>query len=562
MGDSPNAESSGSENYSQDLLHESSDSEHNDEFGPDEQTGSTEGNAEDVDEEEENEHLDEHEDVDEEEENEYLDEDEGLLDGESYTSASGLISLLLGNRMETFTPTKSVKYKDEHSPIKHTIARDFSYDPISWSPVQKKLKTNTSRMVCAREIGINFKRRANVNLVSRFIPNTFAKRLDLYTEQLFCGQFSSDGNVFLSACQDTIIRLYHTPDMVQWAANPSSIPDDEPEASGRGLSSFRRYHPPPPPGTRNPSPKPFREVECRGISWSIISTDFSPDNKWIAYSSWSPYVHLANIFGEYERHEALDFDPPRGHFCLFSIQFSPCNTHIAGGGSDDHVYLYNLERKTVVSRVRAHKDDVNAVKYSDESSHLLFSGSDDGLVKVWDTRSMRKAVGVLAGHSSGITYIDSKGDGYHLLSNSKDQSIKLWDIRSMKDPKKIKNVSPSMVDFDYRWQQPRRTFNPTQFREDDASVATFTGHRVVRTLIRCHFSPAFTTAQRHVVAGSGDGGIYIWDILDGKLVEKLDWHDEAVRDVAWHPYRPLIASSSWDHTVGLWDYKGDQLKSA
>lgn len=48
---------------------------------------------------------------------------------------------------------------------------------------------------------------------------------------------------------------------------------------------------------------------------------------------------------EYELHEALDFEPRRGDtFCLFSIQFSPSNTHILGGGSDNHVYLYSLER--------------------------------------------------------------------------------------------------------------------------------------------------------------------------------------------------------------------------
>lgn len=35
------------------------------------------------------------------------------------------------------------------------------------------------------------------------------------------------------------------------------------------------------------------------------------------------------------------------------------------------------------------------------------------------------------GHLEGITFIDSRGDGRHLISNSKDQSIKLWDIRKM-----------------------------------------------------------------------------------------------------------------------------------
>jgi hypothetical protein len=45
----------------------------------------------------------------------------------------------------------------------------------------------------------------------------------------------------------------------------------------------------------------------RDVGWSIISTDFSADEKWLAYSSWSQFVHLCNVQGDYEvlvtRHE-------------------------------------------------------------------------------------------------------------------------------------------------------------------------------------------------------------------------------------------------------------------
>ena len=33
-------------------------------------------------------------------------------------------------------------------------------------------------------------------------------------------------------------------------------------------------------------------------------------------------------------------------------------------------------------QVDAHEDDVNAVSFADDSSHILYSGSDDGLCKV------------------------------------------------------------------------------------------------------------------------------------------------------------------------------------
>lgn len=66
---------------------------------------------------------------------------------------------------------------------------------------------------------------------------------------------------------------------------------------------------------------------------------------------------------------------------------------------------------------------MNAVSFADDSCHILYSGGDDALCKVWDRRTMReddaKPVGLLAGHQDGITFIDSKVETmklkYHVL---------------------------------------------------------------------------------------------------------------------------------------------------
>ena len=42
----------------------------------------------------------------------------------------------------------------------------------------------------------------------------------------------------------------------------------------------------------------------------------------------------------------------------------------------------------------------------------------------------------------------------------------------------------------------------------DPSVQTYRGHAVAYTLIRCYFSPSFTTGQRYIVTGSSDGSVY------------------------------------------------------
>lgn len=77
-------------------------------------------------------------------------------------------------------------------------------------------------------------------------PRTVA-RLE---NQLFCGRFSADGEVFVSACQDRHIRLY----------DASNV-------------SFRL----------------IRDVTARDVGWSILDTDISPDRSHLLYSSWSDY---------------------------------------------------------------------------------------------------------------------------------------------------------------------------------------------------------------------------------------------------------------------------------
>lgn len=65
-------------------------------------------------------------------------------------------------------------------------------------------------------------------------------------------------------------------------------------------------------------------------SYIVVDIDFSPDERFVIYSSWSDCVHLVNVGGEFELHEALDFSP-RGQACMFGVRFSPSSGEILAG---------------------------------------------------------------------------------------------------------------------------------------------------------------------------------------------------------------------------------------
>ncbi|KAL4570259.1 hypothetical protein LXL04_025911 [Taraxacum kok-saghyz] len=368
------------------------------------------------------------------------------------------------------------------------------------------------------------------HLSSRYLPVNGPSVIDQMSSCAYVSQFSADGTLFVAGFQDSDIKIY-------------SVDNDW---------------------------KVKKNIRARSLRWTITDTSLSPDQRFLVYSSMSPVVHIVNIGSSMtesvanvtEIHEGLDFSGHDGEeeddysFGIFSVKFSTDGRELVAATSDDSIYVYDLVANKLNVRIPAHKSDVNAVCFADEAGHVLYSGSDDHLCKVWDRRCLgTRGVesGVLTGHLEGITFIDSHGDGHYLISNGKDQAIKLWDIRKMSSNSRL-NIAPKHIEWDYRWME-----YPSHLRNrkhpNDVSVSTYRGHRVLRTLIRCYFSPSYSTGQKYIYTGSADAHIYIYDVVTGARVARLKYHEQIVRDCSWHPFNPMIGSSSWDGVIASWELK-------
>lgn len=154
--------------------------------------------------------------------------------------------------------------------------------------------------------------------------------------------------------------------------------------------------------------------------------------------------------------------------------------------------------------------------FADVTTHILASGGDDGVCKIWDRRALRESrpvpVGILAGHVDGLTFIDPRGDGRHLITNSKDQSIKLWDLRRFSPSDAVEETRRTVrnQNWDYRWQGVPKHLTKQDRRpvmRNDSSVMTYRGHTVLQTLIRCRFSPMSTTGQKYIYTGCATGAV-------------------------------------------------------
>ncbi|KAL4072384.1 WD40-repeat-containing domain protein [Scleroderma yunnanense] len=79
-------------------------------------------------------------------------------------------------------------------------------------------------------------------------------------------------------------------------------------------------------------------------------------------------------------------------------------------------------------------------------------------------------------------------------------------------------------------------------------VATFQGHT------DSVWSVAFSSDGRYIVSSSGDGTIQIWNVqTGGQVIKPLQGHASTVWSVAFSPDGRYIVSGSADYTVKLWD---------
>ncbi|PAV62591.1 hypothetical protein WR25_26421 [Diploscapter pachys] len=387
-----------------------------------------------------------------------------------------------------------------------------------------------------REIG-HWKRRARSTpkaeqaaYVNKFFPNC-RKIVNKTVSKTFCCQYVRDGDQLVCASQDEMIRFFR-------------------KNQGRSDRCDRYVM--------------DREIMVKVCSWSILDVAIARDASALAYGTWKDAVFYGRLtdqaYDESNNFEWSQLDIPdiEHNMAVFSVRFSHDSSEILCGSSDYRIHIFDIAtEKRVVSIEQAHGDDVNSVCYGD-NDHLIYSGGDDGIVKVWDRRAWREGdtlqpVGEFGGHRDGVTFVDARGDDRYLLSNSKDQTIKVWDLRKFSSKNTIKDTVDCVKGqkWDYRWMPaPPGMCKPI---EGDTSVVTLRGHSVLHTLIRAKWSPE-RTGRRYVYTGCARGEVVVYDFLKDEVCQRLKGHMAVVRDCDWHPEENEIATSSWDGNTAVWRF--------
>jgi WD repeat-containing protein 23 len=492
---------------------------------------------------------------------------------------------------------------------------------------------NTARLLLKRDLGLGAGAGGSLSRAQRLhasalppqraLPTVPCRVRDQMASRAYVGQFSADGNVFVAAFQDRRVRVYDVGvgGTGGGAGGGGADGGDDNDydsriaaharrgGGGAGRGAPNRSTPPPPLLGRW---RLRKDISTRLTRWTVTDTALSADGRYLCYSSITPVVWLVDMGdGSYDRtrvdsranetqlHDALSFAPRppeqgtaasqraaseaaqarSSSFGIWSVAWAPgVAGQLVAGTSERSALVYDLDVGRVVQRLGGHGDDVNAVAHLDPlSPHLVVTGADDGLVRLWDRRangsggggnggnsgregtgtgSCSKPVGVWLGHTEGVTHLCPRGDGRLVLSNGKDQTARAFDARSgLRSPQEVCALPPvarASTGYDYRWEAYPYAGHAV-LHPSDSAVQVYRGHSVLQSLVRAYFSPEESTGGRYVCAGSADGRAVIWDAATAEVVARLEGaHGAVVRDVAWHPREAALVTASWDGSLVEW----------
>lgn len=203
-----------------------------------------------------------------------------------------------------------------------------------------------------------------------------------------------------------------------------------------------------------------------------------------------------------------------------------------------------------------HLKTVRVLAFSPDGK-LLASGSDDGVVKLWDAEdgSLQRS---LKGYAMPVTTIAFSADSKQMLTGSEDGIAKVWDLESGKERQELQMNRPGDGVFAVAFSPDGATAvtggHGGRTGRDFLMVWNVPAGKASRTAAG-HEAPvtavAFAPDGRSFVTGARDHTLRVWATPGGE--PRAVGKSERVASVACDPAGGVLASAGADGTVRLWD---------
>ncbi|EDV28040.1 uncharacterized protein TRIADDRAFT_21018 [Trichoplax adhaerens] len=253
-------------------------------------------------------------------------------------------------------------------------------------------------------------------------------------------------------------------------------------------------------------------------------------------------------------HSALSIKTYKGHGQeVLDIAATLDNSRLASGGTDKMIILWDVGTGQIIRKFRGHSGAINSIAFNDECT-VIVTGSYDATIRTWDTRSRRyDPIQVLDEASDSISSV--KVSNHEIISGCIDGKVRLYDLRAGKMNEDYIGPPVTSVSYSKDGQCILTSCldNTLRLLDKDSGqlLNEFTGHKNSDYKI----DSCFTHTDAHVVSGSEDGYIFIWDLVEGSVVTKLNANlskRDIIYSLAFHPREPYLLTASAFGDIIFW----------
>ena len=285
---------------------------------------------------------------------------------------------------------------------------------------------------------------------------------------------------------------------------------------------------------------------------AVLAVIFVPDGRQAVSYSADSIAFWDTASGELNRTVTMEGAP-----AAVCAAFAPDAHHVASGGMDHAVRLWTT-RGSLVHRLEGHSGYVRAVAFSPDGEWVA-SGSADRTVLLWHLKhesGVPAPVHTLKGHHADIAAVAFSPDGQHVISGGDDGTVRVWTttwgntIHTLPGAGPLDRLVALAVAPDGGQVATSSLLGPhgLQLRSthDGKAPVVLDGHNASVLAL------AFAPTGRHVVSGSADRTLKVWDPKAGRVLGTMAGHSGRIVSVAVSPDGNQVVSGSDDNSVRLW----------
>ena len=355
------------------------------------------------------------------------------------------------------------------------------------------------------------------------------------------------------------------------------------------LSQEKNYQSQFPNSIRKISKSPFRVLDAPNLvdDYYLNLLDWGKENI-IAISLfdeiylWNDNNSKASLLMSYSNNDATSDDSLNN--IISSVSWMQNGLNLGIGLPNGSIQLWDINKKMKLRDIDAHDKRVSCISWN---NYVLSSGSKDKYIKNFDIRMKNSEISKIKKHKQEVCALKYSNEGDLLASGGNDNIAYIWDIRNLKNnifnflfsndrannnyeikPYCINNLHQAAVKA-MNWCPWKRHVLATGGGSKDKSIKIYScdNNKLIKNINTgsqvC--SLIWNEKEKEIISSHGynKNQIIVWNYEKNKKICELKGHMNRVLFMAKSPDERFLCSGSGDETLRFWkinDEKKDNKK--